>query len=55
VEKKALNLRMKKEVWVFLKKLSLKKEKTMNAIIVDTLEKMKNKHEKRLTKGDTTI
>lgn len=52
---KAFNVRMPKEMWVFLKKQSLYKEKPMNVIINYCLEKYKKTCEKTLTLDNDLI
>lgn len=46
-EIKAFNIRVPKELWVFLKKQSIEQEKTMNAIIQTVLEKYKKGFDKK--------
>lgn len=46
---KTLSIRIPKEIWIFLKSQSTRKEKTMNALIVACLKKYKKKLEKVLT------
>lgn len=43
---KAFNLRISKEMWVFLKRLSIEQEESMNEIIIRCLEKLKKNKEK---------
>lgn len=52
---KAFNIRIPKDMWVFLKKKSIDQEKAMNAIVIDCLEKYKKKCEKKLTQGDAVV
>lgn len=52
---KAFNIRIPKDIWVFLKKKSIDQEKAMNAIVIDCLEKYKKKCEKKLTQGDAVV
>lgn len=42
---KALNLRLTKELWSFIKKKSVDREISMNSIIINLLEKYKKKCE----------
>lgn len=49
-EVKNFNLRINKTCWLFLKKISAEKEKPMNAIIMDLLDKYKKSLEKEKVK-----
>lgn len=50
---KIFSVRMPKEIWLFLKTASIDSGFTMNDIIVDCMNKYKNKVEKKLTKQNT--
>jgi hypothetical protein len=52
---KAFNVRISKELWVFLKDQSIIQEKPMNSIIAASLEKMKKSLEKKLTCNNTRV
>ena len=52
---KTFNIRLPKEIWVFLKKLSIKQELTMNVIILNLIIALEKKHKKRLTNNKETI
>lgn len=52
---KIFSVRMPKEIWVFLKTASINSDMTMNDIIVDCMNKYKNKVEKKLTRKDTQV
>jgi hypothetical protein len=54
-EFKAFNLRMPREIWVFLRKQSIVQEKAMNAIILGLIEKYKKSLEKKLTSDDMVV
>lgn len=45
---KAFNIRLPKNLWEFLRKRSTDKEKSMNAILMELIEKHKNRVEKRV-------
>lgn len=45
---KNTNLRLSKEMWLFLKKVAAEKETNMTSIINECLEKYKKKYEKKL-------
>lgn len=45
---KVTTLRMKKDLWLFLRELSIKQERSMNMIICETLEKLKKYKEKKV-------
>lgn len=44
---KAFNIRMPKEMWVFLRKISITKEESMNEIILDCIQAYKEKLAKK--------
>lgn len=46
---KTFNIRIPKELWAFIKKKSIEKEKTMNSMIIELIENFKKKCEKNLT------
>lgn len=46
---KALNVRLPKDVWLFLKHFSADRELSMNEIIVMCLKKLKMRHARSLT------
>jgi predicted DNA-binding protein len=57
---KTFNIRVPKDLWVFMKHLSAQKEKPMNVILVEMIEKAKNKADKKmiakqLTKDDAMV
>lgn len=45
---KSFNIKLPKEVWVFLKKKSAEDDMSMNAIIIKELVKLKQKCEKNV-------
>ncbi len=49
IEYKSFNLRMKKELWMFLKKTAASHEMNMSEILLSCLEKYKRKLENKLT------
>ena len=52
-EIKTFNMRMPKNLWMFLKKTAIDQEKTMTDIIVECVRKYEKKFENRLTSLDT--
>lgn len=52
---KTFNVRMEKELWVFLKKLSIQKEMSMNDIIINRVKKLRDRKEKKLTSHDAMV
>jgi hypothetical protein len=48
-------LRIKKSTWVYLKKKAIDREMSLNSLIVELLEKYKDKGEKKLTNTDILI
>jgi predicted HicB family RNase H-like nuclease len=48
---RALNLRITKELWIFLKKQSMEEELSINKIINRCLEKFKKRKEKSIDVG----
>ena len=55
VEIKPITLRLEKSLWVFLKKKAIDREITLTELIINDLEKYKNKCEKKLTQEDTMV
>lgn len=53
--KKAFQVRMERETWLFLKKISADQERSMVTIIEECVKKYKNKFEKGLTESDTVV
>ena len=45
---KTFNIRLPKDIWIFLREESTAKEKSMNFIIVEALEKLRKKRQKEL-------
>ena len=43
-ESKGFMVRIPKDLWLFLKKLSIKKEKSMNKIIIECIQSCKKNH-----------
>lgn len=54
-EIKPFQVRLSKEMWIFLKTQSMQTGKPMNALIAELVEKSKKRIEKRLTKKDTVV
>lgn len=52
---KALNIRIPKNLWKFLKKEAFEQEISMNHIIVSCLEKYRNRVKKKLTDDDAIV
>lgn len=52
---KSFNLRLPKETWRFLKKVSFMQEKTMTDIVNQCIEKYKKNFENKLTECDTDV
>lgn len=56
VKIKAFNMRMSRDLWLFLKKMAAENETSMNSYILSMLLKSKERHEKKeLTHNDTTV
>lgn len=55
MNRKAISLRIPKELWVFSKKKAVDREMSFNDIVVELLTKYKLKCEKKLTSEDTTV
>jgi hypothetical protein len=53
--RKCFNMRMPKDVWMFLKTQSLHNDVTMTEIIISCVEKYKRNVEKKLTNTDTQV
>jgi hypothetical protein len=49
-EHKAFNLRLPKDLWVFLRNESTSKEVSMNSIIIESIYKLKKRMDKKLQK-----
>ena len=54
-EIKAFNVRLPKELWVFLKNRSAEQEEPMGTIIMRCIEKYKKRFDDRLTDTDTKV
>ncbi len=54
-QSKTMNIRISKDFWAFLKKKSVDRELPMNSIIIECIEKYKNKCEKKLTDLDANV
>lgn len=52
---KAFQIRLDKEVWMFLKLLSARQERSMNLIIEECVNKYKKRFDKVLTESDTAV
>lgn len=52
---KAFNVRIPRELWAYLKKLSVDKEKSMNDIVTNLILKHKKNSEKSLTNNNAII
>lgn len=54
-KQKTFNIRLPVNLWRFLKQFAIEHETTMNAVIVDKIERMKKTQEKKLTDGDAMV
>jgi predicted HicB family RNase H-like nuclease len=54
-ELKSFNMRMPKEMWLFLKKTSASQEISMTELILRCVERYKKKFDSRLTDDDTNV
>lgn len=54
-EIKTFNMRMPKDIWMFLKKTAAEQEESMTTIIVRCVKKYKKKFDDKLTKDDTSV
>lgn len=54
-DRKALTLRMKRDLWAFLAKKSVDNDTSINDLIINRLNKYKEKCEKKLTRSDTMV
>ena len=52
---KTFNMRMPKNIWLFLKKAAADQEISMTEIIIRCVDKYKKKFEDRLTHKDTDV
>lgn len=52
---KAFQVRIKRETWLFLKRISAEQERSMANIIEGCVEKYKKKFENKLTDNDTVV
>jgi galactose-1-phosphate uridylyltransferase len=52
---KAFQVRIKRNTWLFLKRISAEQERSMASIIENCVEKYKNKFENTLTESDTNV
>jgi hypothetical protein len=52
---KTFNMRMPKDIWMFLKHSSVAQEESMTDIIVRCLEKYRKNIENKLTKKDANV
>jgi hypothetical protein len=52
---KAFQMRMPKDIWLFLKKTAADQERSMMDIILTCVEKYKKRCEKKLTDDDTLV
>jgi len=56
VKIKSFNMRMTRELWLFLKKVAAENDTSMNSYILSVLMKSKEKHDKKeLTNNDATV
>jgi len=53
--RKALTLRMERDLWAFLAKRSVDIDTSINALIINRLNKYKERCEKKLTKNDGMV
>ncbi len=53
--KKAFQVRMNRDTWLFLKKASAMQERSMAIIIEECVNKYRNKFENALTDSDTVV
>jgi len=54
-EIKTFNMRMPKDIWMFLKKTAAEQEESMTDIIVRCVKKYKKKFDDKLTSDDTSV
>jgi predicted HicB family RNase H-like nuclease len=52
---KTFNMRMPKDIWMFLKKTAAEQEESMTDIIVRCVKKYKKKFDDKLTIDDTSV
>lgn len=50
---KAFSMRVPKDIWLFLKKVSAEQDKSMMEVVLEQVNKYKKSYEKRLTSHDT--
>ena len=55
VEFKTFNIRMPKDMWMFLKKASAMQETSMTEILMSVLDKYRKKIEPKLSATDTNV
>lgn len=51
---KAFNIRIPRELWVFVKQICVEKECSMTKIMAEIIDQYKAKHEKKLAKKELT-
>lgn len=54
-KRKALTLRLPKDLWVFISKKSIDREMSINDVVIDRLKKYKEKCENKLTRHDGMV
>ena len=54
-EVKSFNVRLKKDVWVFLKTIAATQERSMMDVIRECVEKYKKRIENKLTDNDANV
>jgi len=54
-EIKSFQIRLPKELWIFLKQRSVAEQRAMNQIIIDSVTNLKKTCEKRLTEIDSVV
>lgn len=52
---KVMNIRLRKEVWAFLRKLAFDQESSINELINVCLEKVKKNHDNMLTSAKDVV
>ena len=52
---KVINLRLPKELWLFIKHQSIREERSVNKIMCSYIEKDQKKFEKKLTENHTMV
>jgi predicted DNA-binding protein len=54
-EIKSFNVRLPREIWIFLKRVSAEQERSMADVVAECVDKYKRKLENKLTDHDTNV